>query len=188
MKIAELIRYIFIHCTAGFGDVQSIIRYWEDKLKWESRGYTVIIGLKGERWYLTKDKSYSLDSKKCDWSQITNGVLGYNDISINIAYIGGVDPKNYNIAKDTRTIEQKRSLEEVIYEALDWLASNGKNIKEDLFIAGHRDASIDKNGNTTIDTWERIKECPSFEAFKEYKGILNTGELPRINGALKKAA
>lgn len=186
MKRASLTRYIFIHCTAGYGDVASIERFWKNELNWNGKGYTVIIGLKGEKWYLTKDKTYSLNPVDCDWSQITNGVLGYNDISISIAYIGGVKKDNYKIAFDSRTPEQKRAIEEVIYEALAWLAFNGKLIDRDLYILGHREASTDKNDNSTIESWERIKDCPSYEAFKEHRWILNTGLPLRKNGKLLK--
>ena len=36
---------------------------------------------------------------------------------------------------------------------------------------GHRDISPDLNHNGVVDPWERIKECPCFDAMTEYMDI-----------------
>ena len=36
-------------------------------------------------------------------------------------------------------------------------------------ILGHRDFSNDKDGSGVIESWERIKECPCFDAIPEYQ-------------------
>ena len=41
----------------------------------------------------------------------------------------------------------------------------------DAEILGHRDISPDANGNGIVDSWERIKECPCFDAKVEYKAL-----------------
>jgi hypothetical protein len=46
---------------------------------------------------------------------------------------------------------------------------NGKYPK--AIIMGHRDTSKDTNHNGIIDPWERIKECPCFDAMVEYKDL-----------------
>jgi N-acetylmuramoyl-L-alanine amidase len=113
----RLIKRIFIHCSAGFGDVESIKRYWKS-----------------------------------------------------ICYIGGVDRANINKAKDTRTEAQKQALICEIENALLYL-KQFQSIDE-VEILGHRDISEDKNLNGKVDSWERIKECPSFDAIPEYKHLI----------------
>ena len=55
--------------------------------------------------------------------------------------------------------------------AIKWVEDNGGS-KSKLTIKGHRDVSPDKNKNGIIESWERIKECPSFDAIPEYKNLL----------------
>ncbi len=43
------------------------------------------------------------------------------------------------------------------------LKANGKDVTKDLGYVGHRDFSIDKNKNGVIESFERNKECPSFD-------------------------
>ena len=93
----RLIKRIFIHCSAGFGDVESIKRYWKSK-GWKSVGYHRIIAEDGEVFQLAP------------YEQLTNGVKGYNSTSIHICYIGGVDRANVHKAKDSRTKAQKQGL------------------------------------------------------------------------------
>lgn len=74
---------------------------------------------------------------------------GYNANSIGVCYVGGVDKKLK--AKDTRTQKQK--------DALLALLKDLRRIYPKAKICGHRD--LDRHG----------KECPSFDATKEYKNI-----------------
>ena len=153
----RLIKRIFIHCSAGFGDVESIKRHWKS-IGWKSVGYHRIIAEDGEVFQLAP------------YEQVTNGVKYYNSTSIHICYIGGVDRANVNKAKDSRTEAQKQSLICEVENALLYL--KGFQSIEDLQILGHRDISPDKNLNGKIDAWERIKECPSFDAIPEYKHLI----------------
>ena len=181
MSVADKIRYIVLHCTAGYGDVNSIVKYWREILLWSGYGYSIIVGLKGEIWYLSDD-GYTLDESKANFNIMTNGVRGWNDISRHIAYIGGVNKDDYTIIEDSRTPEQVMGIQIAIYKMLSWLTFEGRDITINLAIKGHRDFSKDNNGNGIIDTWERVKECPSFETNKEYGWILsnneNQGKLP----------
>ena len=93
--------------------------------------------------------------------QISNGVQGYNSTAINVAYVGGIDANGKGV--DNRTPEQKKSLISVLSEL--------KKKYPDAKIMGHRDISPDKNGNGIVDPWERIKECPVFDAMEEYKSL-----------------
>ncbi len=75
---------------------------------------------------------------------------GQNRESIGIAYAGGMT-KDMKKAKDTRTEEQEMALSYM----LEWL----KIQYPKAIIYGHRDFST--------------KECPSFDAKKEYENISN---------------
>ena len=67
-------------------------------------------------------------------------------------------------AKDTRTIKQKIAMFSLIRKLCDEYP-----IKK---IIGHRDISPDLNKNGVIEPFERIKECPCFNAIEEYGRIL----------------
>jgi N-acetylmuramoyl-L-alanine amidase len=90
-------------------------------------------------------------------------VRGFNSDNIGICYIGGLDVNMK--AKDTRTPEQKESLEELL--KLLRKTNRGKFAE----IKGHRDFSPDLNNNGIIESNEFLKECPCFDARNEYKHI-----------------
>ena len=160
---AKDIKYIVIHCTAGFQNAEKVQDYFTRPVSkggrgWNTGGYHRIIEQDGAI------------KKMYPFSTITNGVRGFNSNCIHISYVGGIKVVNSKfIAKDTRTNQQKYAIQLSIVEAINWLKENGKNIKEDLTILGHRDFSEDKNGNGSIESNERIKECPSFDAIPEYR-------------------
>lgn len=146
------IKYIVVHCTAGNQKQTAEALLAEFRRKgWSSPGYHYVITADGKiHQLLPEDK-------------VSNGVKGYNSVSINVAYTGGVDVKNGMKPVDNRTPEQKTSLRNLL-----------KRLHEkypNAVIQGHRDFSPDKNGNGKIDKWERIKECPCFEAKEEYKDL-----------------
>jgi len=168
MPRPKKVKTIVIHCTAGFGSIESIKRFWKNTLGWKSVGYHRVVDVDG--------KIHDL----AGLSTITNGVRGYNSSSIHIAYIGGVDKDNVHKAEDTRTDKQKLMIDHCISTALLWLEKNGVNI-DNILVCGHRDFSTDQNKNGVIESWERIKECPSFDALHEhrhYSGINVRGKLP----------
>jgi len=142
------IKYLVVHCTGSpqTQKVEEIQEYWRNVLRWKSPGYHVIVRPDG-----TAVELLSIE-------QSANGVKGFNSNSIHISYIGGVD-KNGK-AVDNRTPQQKATLLKYLRY---W-----KAMFPAARIQGHRDFSPDKNGNGRIDPWERIKECPSFEAKEEY--------------------
>ena len=91
-----------------------------------------------------------------------DGVI--NSVSINVAYIGGVISQEGVLKSvDNRTPEQKASLRTLL-GAL-------KKRYPQAVIQGHRDFSPDTNGNGVVDPWERIKDCPCFDAKVEYADI-----------------
>lgn len=144
------IERIFIHCTAGNQNatVEDLMREFKAK-GWRNSGYHYLILTNGAIHQLLPDL------------EISNGVQGYNSTAINVAYTGGIDRNGK--AVDNRTEEQKKSLVSLL-----------KSLRErypKARIMGHRDISPDKNGNGIVDSWERIKECPCFDAIVEYKNI-----------------
>jgi len=154
MPKAINVKNIVIHCSAGFGDKNSILAFWKSK-GWKTVGYHRLIDLNG------------IVHELADFSAITNGVLNYNSSTIHICYIGGIEKVGDKFkAKDTRTDKQKWAINYCIQEAIEWLQKNGKDVTKDLGIVGHFDYSPDKNGTGVIESWERIKECPSFNVIK----------------------
>jgi len=157
---AKKIKYIAYHCSAGFGNIDSMKKYWRS-LGWKTDGYHIVVDLEGKINFIVP---FDKDS---------NGVAGYNSEIINICYIGGVeaskDKKGNTIykGKDTRTEAQKIALDNALVMVTDWLRNNGNDCKE-IIIVGHRDFSPDQNKNGIIDSYERIKECPSFEVKTDY--------------------
>ena len=176
MSRATQINNIVIHCSAGFGNVQSIQNFWKNNLKWKSKGYHFIIDTDGIIYYLfsnSEKNGYTTDESKLNLELITNGVMSFNSSTIHITYIGGVenigtDKKPIWKGKDTRTDKQKQSIEKCIQKAIKWLKDNGKDITKNLGIVGHRDFSKDVNKDGVIASWERIKECPCFDPILEY--------------------
>ena len=133
------IKFLAVHCTATpqTATVSSIQNYWKNVLKWKMPGYHFIIKPNGEVVQL-------LEIEK-----VSNGVKGFNSVSINISYIGGVDSKNKPI--DNRTEAQKKAL-------IDLLKKLKKQFPKAI-IQGHRDFP------------EVKKACPSFNAKTEYKHL-----------------
>lgn len=140
------IKYIAVHCTAGSqkSTVNDLLEEFRKK-RWKAPGYHYVITSDGKIHQL-------LDTEK-----VSNGVKGYNSVTINIAYTGGMD------GVDNRTDEQKKSLV-ILLKLL-------RKRYPDAVIQGHRDFSPDKNGNGKIEKHEWIKKCPCFDAKTEYKGI-----------------
>ena len=144
------IERIFVHCTASHqtASVNGIKNEFKRK-GWKNPGYHYIVDPGGAIHQLLDD------------DKVSNGVRGYNQTSINVAYIGGIDAEGK--AMDNRTGPQKKALAKL----LRLLRSR----YPDAVILGHRDISPDTNGNGTVDPWERIKECPCFDAKTEYAGL-----------------
>lgn len=158
-RTGKNITHIAIHCTAGHGDIASIRRFWR-RLGWKTDGYHLFVDYDGT---ITQLVPFNLPS---------NGVKGFNSNIINITYRGGVERSNVNKAQDTRTPQQKEGIIRGIKRALQWVEETGGNASK-IKIQGHRDFSPDKNGNGVIEYWERIKECPSFDAIPEYRNIVS---------------
>lgn len=125
------IKYIVVHCTATPPEtsIDSILRYWKENLGWKNPGYHYIIKRNGEIVNLFPE------------DKVSNGVKGYNQNSVHISYIGGVDKNNLPV--DNRSDAQIHAM----FGKLVALSDKYPNAT----ILGHRDFP----GVT--------KMCPSFD-------------------------
>lgn len=158
---AKKIKYIVIHCQAGHGTRESMETFWKKNLGWKSPGY--------HRWIDYDGTVHEL----ADYNDATNGVAGFNSETLHICYRGGVLRENVNKATDTRTQAQKASIIKEILKMKEWLCDNYNDLNN-VMIIGHYHFSDDKNKNGAIESWERIKECPSFDAYEEYKAFMES--------------
>ena len=159
MSRGKKIKYVVIHCQAGHGNLESVQAYWKT-LGWKGPGYNTWIDYDGTRHNLAPYESQ------------TNGVKGFAAETLHISYRGGVLRDNVNKASDTRTPEQKDAILAEILQMLLWLDAEGNDM-QDVMIVGHYHFSTDQNKNGAIESWERIKECPSFDAYTEYKDFFD---------------
>lgn len=133
------INHIVLHCTATpqTATVESIQKYWKEKLGWKSPGYHFIIKPSGE---IVKLLSVDL---------VSNGVQGHNHDSINISYIGGIDAKGQ--PEDNRTPAQKKSQEELI--------KMFKTRWPQADVLGHRDFPGVKKACPSFDVKQWLKDA-----------------------------
>lgn len=156
-KSKRRIDYIAIHCTAtpeGQAKTVEDIRREHKAQGWADIGYHYVVTLDG-----TVHEGRDVDLMGAH-------VSGYNPYSIGIAYVGGLENRpgvayDKLKAKDTRTEKQKSALISLLQDL--------RRLYPKAIIQGHRDFSKDLNGNGTIEPWERIKDCPSFDAKTEYR-------------------
>lgn len=144
---------IFVHCTATPEGKEFHVKDIDKMHRargFNGIGYHYIIALDG-----TVEPGRPEDT-------VGAHVQGYNSNSVGISYIGGV-AKDGKTAKDTRTPEQKAAMRKLLTEL--------KHRYPGARILGHRDISPDKNHNGRVDPFERIKECPCFDAIPEYADI-----------------
>ncbi len=136
------VKYIAVHCSAGNqrNTAADIVNYHLKSLKWSRPGYHYIVEASGR---VVNTQPVEL---------ISNGVSGYNSVTVNVCYIGGVDVSKKNLpAIDNRTPEQKKALIELLKELKEKFPS--------AIIQGHRDfPGVNK-------------QCPSFDAKSEYASL-----------------
>jgi len=147
---------IFVHCTASWQNtttMESLKAEFKQK-GWKNPGYHWVIFPNGKIVQMLPEE------------QVANGVKGYNEHSIHVAWVGGID-STHPEGIDNRTKNQKQAL----FDLLTKLKLRYRNAQ----IMGHRDISPDLNHNGVVDPWERIKDCPCFEAMIEYMDINKIG-------------
>lgn len=144
------IEAIIIHCSAtreGQDIRASDIDKWHRERGFAMIGYNYVIDLDGK---VEKGRPLTMTGAHCK---------GWNDRSIGICYIGGLDG-NGN-PKDTRTLLQKMSLHNLVFKLMDEYPSITQ-------VMGHRDTSPDLNGDGKISPNEWIKQCPCFDVKAEF--------------------
>lgn len=142
---------IVIHCTAtpaGREVTFDDIRHWHKDPPpkgngWKHFGYHLLVLLNGCIVNLQPLPSgpYIFNAN------VANGAKGFNNDSLHVCYVGGIDPMTKKPA-DTRTEAQKLSLVQII--------SQLRQTYGPLPVLGHRDLPGVK------------KSCPCFNARKEY--------------------
>ena len=139
---------IIVHCSAtkaGQDFTATDIDRWHRERGFNGIGYHYVICLDGK---LEKGRDVALAGAHCK---------GWNEQSIGICYIGGLDENGR--PADTRTNAQKRVLYQIIMDL-----QREYNI---LQVLGHRDTSPDLNGDGVIEPYEYVKACPCFDV-KEF--------------------
>lgn len=141
------IKYIAVHCTAGnqrnnAADVVAFHTRPKSKggLGWSRPGYHFIIEADG-----TIVNTWPVES-------LSNGVAGFNAITINVCWVGGVDTSTKALTPiDNRTQAQKTALRSLLAKL--------KAQFPDAIIQGHRD-------------FPKVnKLCPCFDAKAEYADL-----------------
>ena len=164
-KSKRTINEIVIHCTATPEGQDKTV----EQLRYE---HTLPVSKGGRGWsdigyhYVIYRNGHIATGRDVD--KIGAHCTGHNAHSIGIAYVGGVENKKgvpyENLPpKDTRTLAQKDGLLSLLMDL--------RKLYPKAKILGHRDTSPDKNGNGTVEPFEWIKECPCFDAKKEYKDV-----------------
>jgi N-acetylmuramoyl-L-alanine amidase len=134
---------IFIHCTASpqsWGRAELLAEF--KRKGWKNPGYHYIVLADGRVEQLLAEAS------------VANGVKGYNQSSIHVAYVGGIDSKGH--PTDNRTAQQKAALRTLLKD----LRSKHPTAQ----ILGHRDI-----WGTDPTKWQ--KQCPCFDVREEYGEI-----------------
>lgn len=146
----RVIKYIAVHCTASL-QTQTIAELQTEfrRKGWKRPGYHYVVAADGTVTQLLSEE------------EVSNGVKGFNAVTVNVAYIGGINEKGK--LTDNRTAEQKTALRTLLK------LLHGKYPA--AIIQGHRDFSPDLNHDGRITPGEYIKACPCFDAKAEYADI-----------------
>ena len=140
------IKEIIIHCSAtpeGKDFTVYDIRKWHKQQGWSDIGYHYVIYRNG---HVELGRDVDIIGAHC---------INHNAYSIGVCYIGGVENRPgvdmaKQKAKDTRTLAQKAALLSLLTEL--------KTMYPGAKIVSHHD-------------YEPRKDCPSFDATREYKNI-----------------
>lgn len=134
------IQFIIVHCSAtkeGKDFKAKDIDKWHKEKGWDRIGYHYVVDLDG-----------TIEPGRPE-EQVGAHAKGYNNNSIGVCYIGGLDTNGKS--KDTRTPQQKESLIKLLKE----LKAKYPLVQ----ILGHR------------DLLGVYKDCPCFNARIEYADI-----------------
>lgn len=152
VKSKRRIDEIIVHCTATReGQTMTVeqIRAEHKRRGWNDIGYHYVVTLDG---VIHAGRNVNL---------VGAHVAGHNAHSIGVVYVGGLD--KYGRAKDTRTDEQRAALLSLLLDL--------RRLYPTARIRGHRDCSPDLNGDGQVEPSEWVKQCPCFDAVKEYRKV-----------------
>lgn len=138
---------IIIHCSAtqaGMDFSAEDIDRWHRARGMNGIGYHYVVRLDGS---IEPGREVARMGAHC---------IGWNEQSVGICYIGGLDAGGQ--PADTRTRVQKEALKRLIEEL--------KQRYGIVAVMGHRDTSPDLNGDGRIEPDEFIKACPCFDVKK----------------------
>lgn len=144
---------IIIHCSAtpAGQDVRAKdIDRMHRARNFAQIGYNYVIGLDGT---IETGRPLTIAGAHC---------LGYNDHSIGICYVGGLDQNGK--AADTRTPAQKKAIRRLVADLCKQY--------DIIEVLGHRDTSPDLNDNGIVEPSEWVKMCPCFEVRDEFKNFM----------------
>jgi len=144
----RIINLIVIHCSAtkeGKDYDVATVRKWHKQRGFRDIGYHLLIHLDG-----AVERGRSM-------SKAGAHAKGYNSYSIGVCYVGGLDLNGK--PKDTRTPEQRNTLRAIV-ETI-------KALYPYADVVGHRDLSVDLNGDGMISEDEWLKACPCFNVKTE---------------------
>jgi len=143
------INLIVIHCSATKEgqdfDVDDIREWHMNGRNFKDIGYHFVIRLDGRI------------ERGRPWDVPGAHAKGYNNNSIGICYVGGLNSKGE--PADTRTTAQMHALR----TAVSMLQAQYPMIG----LTGHRDLSTDLNGDGVITANEWMKSCPCFDVKTE---------------------
>ena len=141
---------IIIHCSAtpeGKDFRAADIDRWHREQGFACIGYNYVIDIDGT---VEVGRPTTMNGAHCK---------GWNDRSIGICYVGGVD--QFGNPKDTRTLAQRKALHDLVQNLMGAFPSI-------IRVIGHRDTSLDLNGDGKITPNEWIKACPCFDVRAEF--------------------
>lgn len=147
------INLIVVHCTAtpeGKDVTVADIDRMHKARGWKGIGYHFVV---------YRDGSVHVGRPV---AEVGAHVYGHNANSIGVVYVGGLTADGKK-SKDTRTPEQKRALVGLLKKLRQQFPGSR--------ICGHRDLSPDLNHDGIIEPSEWVKNCPCFDAEKEYKSL-----------------
>ncbi len=151
------IKHLIIHCSAT--RIQQDYSPEQMNRDHRARGFRSA----GYHYYIRKDGQVIPLRQE---EELGAHCLGYNRQSIGICYEGGLSSEGK--AMDSRSSAQKKALLQLL-----------KDLKHRYplsQIVGHRDLSPDQNYDGIISPSEWIKQCPCFDAKKEYENISESNE------------
>ena len=148
-KNSRMVDLIVIHCSAT-KETARLTPLALDRMH-RQRGFNGC----GYHYYIERDgKINSMRPSE----KVGAHARGYNAHSLGLCYEGGLDRNGR--AADTRTERQKASLRALVKVLRQLYPTINR-------VVGHRDLSLDRNGDGVITPDEWTKQCPCFDVASE---------------------